>query len=99
MANTIYIDWKERIVITSASELEKLIEKHIEELESEITFDNWLDENYFASDVFDMDEEKKREVQDEYEERLRDEALFYVTEKLTPYEIPEHIKIDLENYY
>lgn len=99
MANTIYVNWKERIIITSASELEKLIEKHVEELKSEITFNSWLDDYYCASEVFDMDEGRKYETYEEYEGRLREEAISNIREQLIPYEIPEYVKIDLERYF
>ena len=99
MANVIYINWEERTIITSDSELEELIERRVEELKSEITFDIWLDEHYFISEVFGMDEEEKREVEDNYEGRLREEAISRIREELIPYIISEHTEIDLEHYF
>ena len=99
MANVIYINWEARTIITSDSELEELIERRVEELKSEITLDIWLDENYFISEVFYMDEEEKREVEDKYEGRLREEAISRIREELIPYEILEYVNTDLEHYF
>lgn len=99
MTNVICINWEKRIIITSDSELEELIEERVEELKSEITFDSWLDKNYFISEIFGMDEKEKREVEDEYERKLRKEAISCIQEELIPYKIPEHTKLELEYYF
>lgn len=99
MANVIYINWEARTIITSDSELEELIENRVEELKSEITLDLWLDGDYFISEVFYMDEEEKREVEDKYERRLREEAISRIREELIPYQILEGVETDLEHYF
>lgn len=99
MTNLIYINWEARTIITSDSELEELIENRVEELKSEITLDLWLDGDYFISEVFYMDEEEKREVEDKYEGRLREEAISRIREELIPYKILEGVETDLEHYF
>ena len=99
MTNLIYINWEARAIITSDSELEELIENRVEELKSEITLDLWLDGDYFISEVFYMDEEEKREVEDKYEGRLREEAISRIREELIPYKILEGVETDLEHYF
>ena len=46
-----------------------------------------------------MDEEEKREVEDKYEGRLREEAISRIREELIPYEILEYVNTDLEHYF
>lgn len=99
MTNLIYINWEARTIITSDSELEELIENRVEELKSEITLELWLDGDYFISEVFYMDEEEKREVEDKYEGRLREEAISRIREELIPYKILEGVETDLEHYF
>lgn len=99
MTNLIYINWEARTIITSDSELEELIENRVEELKSEITLDLWLDGDYFISEVFYMNEEEKREVEDKYEGRLREEAISRIREELIPYKILEGVETDLEHYF
>lgn len=100
MKRAIYINPENGLLITTSKELETLIENRVEELKSEITFDLWLDENYFISEVFDMDEEEKREVTDGYQLYLRAEALSRIKKELIPHKITlDEREIDLENYY
>lgn len=100
MKRGIYINPENGLLITTSKELETLIENRVEELKSEITFDLWLDENYFISEVFGMNEEEKREVTEGYQLYLREEALSRIKKELIPHTITlDEREIDLEHYF
>lgn len=100
MKKVIFINPENGLLITTSKGLEALIENRVEKLKSEITFDFWLDKNYFISEVFDMNEEEKREVTDGYQLYLRAEALSRIKKELIPHEVTLDGKdIDLKHYF
>lgn len=64
MKATIAIDWSSRVVYS--------IEEALDNIEVS-TFEDWLNENYESSEVWDLDEEKRRQILEDYEEYVNDE--------------------------
>lgn len=52
---TIYVDWREQTIYTE-SELDEAKSDRVEEMyEDEVAFNDWLDDNYYASQIFRRD--------------------------------------------
>ena len=64
MKAAIAIDWSSRVVYS--------IEEALDNIEVS-TFEDWLNDNYESSEVWDFDEEKRKQILNEYEEYVNDE--------------------------
>lgn len=99
MDKTIYIDWSTKRVVTTTRELEDLIESYAEDMKEDKTFAEYLDQNYFITEVFEMDEEQKHEVEKEYHELMRLEAIQILKRTLEPIEVSFGGEINVGQLY
>lgn len=64
MKATIAIDWSSRAVYS--------VEEALYNIEVS-TFEDWLNENYESSEVWDLNKEKRRQILEDYEGYVEDE--------------------------
>ena len=71
---TIYVDWREQTIYTE-SELDEAKSDRVEEMyEDEVVFNDWLDDNYCASQIFGRDyDELRSEWRDHCVDRVEEE--------------------------
>lgn len=75
---SIYINWDEHKVV-NAKGLEKKIDERVQDYRTQSSFEDYINEQYCASDILNMVEEDgfdetMRELQGEWETNIRDEA-------------------------
>lgn len=83
----VYANWNEREVI-SEKEYKEMIEKSAEEyVESYADFADWLNDNYHPDDIWEMSENDRNAVKEEYREVCHCSAEEEVNDYWKPYEI------------
>ena len=95
MHKIVYIDWDAKTVVTSNEELKSLIESYVEDMEQNKTFAEYLEQNYFITEVFEMGEEKRKQVKKEYDELIRLEVAQILERILEPVFVPFDEEINL----
>lgn len=84
MHKIIYVDWDTKSVITTNEELKDLIESYVEDMKQNKPFAEYLEQNYFTTEVFEMDEAKKKQVKKDYDELMRLEVAQILERTLEP---------------
>ena len=74
----VYVNWDEHQVI-SAKELKEKIDERVQDYRTQSNFEDFVDEKYYASEIFNMVEENgfdyvKSELQGEWEADIRADA-------------------------
>ena len=95
MHKIIYIDWNTKSVITTNEELKNLIESYVEDMEQNKTFAEYLNDKYFVTEVFEMNEAKKKQVKKDYDELIRLEVAQILERTLEPIFVPFDEEINL----
>ena len=87
MKVTVYVNWHTEEVI-SEKEYEEKIEKSAKDyVESEADFSDWLNDQYRADDIWEMSENGRNAVKEEYYEACQTWAEEEVNDYWKPYEI------------
>lgn len=95
MHKIIYVDWDTKSVITTNEELKDLIESYVEDMEQNKPFAEYLEQNYFITEVFEMNETKRKQVKKDYDELMRLEVAQILERTLEPVFIPFDEEINL----
>lgn len=68
----LFVDWDRQVILTS-DELDEYRDNRKDEIANEINFEDWLDRNYNASDVWDNADNINNDWDEYLEERIADE--------------------------
>lgn len=69
---TVYVDWDRHEILTT-DELDEYRDKRKDEIAEEVVFEEWLDRNYNASDVWDNADNINNDWDEYLEGRVADE--------------------------
>ena len=76
MTITIYVNW-ERNIILNKSQYRDFIDKKVDELvNSTSNFNEWLDRNYLACEIYSMSEASRNEIFPRWVEDCREEVIY-----------------------
>ena len=67
----LYVNWLEQEILTAEQYKERLDEQIEEEIRF-FSFSDWLEDNYTASEIFDMDDDEKKLAIEEFKEFVKD---------------------------
>ena len=87
MKVTVYANWHEGEVISEKEYKEKIEKSANEYVESHADFVDWLNDNYKADDIWEMSENDRIAVEEEYIEVCHCSAEEEVNEYWKPYEV------------
>lgn len=60
MKIALYVDWEEKKILT-ANQLEEMHQDYVNDIVSE-DFRDWINDNYYAAEIFVMDEDEKQNL-------------------------------------
>ena len=83
MTKTIWIDWNYRVVCQNEDELMA----DFEESDCYTDFTTWLNDNFTAEEVWNMDDDMRGQAEKDYQEHLREELADYANINFQSYEI------------
>ena len=83
MTKTIWIDWHYRVVCQNEDELWA----DFEESDCSTDFTTWLNVNFTAEEVWNMDDDMREKAEKDYQEYRREELADYVNTNFQSYEI------------
>lgn len=87
MKVTVYANWRKETII-SEKEYKEMIEETVKKyVESCSDFADWLNGDYYASDIWEMSESTKKAINEEYREACHTWAEDEVNDHWKPYEI------------
>ena len=70
----VYVNWREKKLCTG-KEIKNMIEEEVEQrFKDREEFGDWLDDNYYSTELFDMNEEQKATALKLYREYLQEEV-------------------------
>lgn len=70
----VFVNWHEKKLCTE-KEMKNMIEKEVERrFDDKEEFDEWLDDNYYSTELFNMKEEQKATVLKLYKEYLQEDV-------------------------
>lgn len=85
----VYVNWCDEDILTT-KQYEDLIEEKVKELETDKdAFEEWLDRNYSASDMWDEDNLNKEIIKDEWHNHCWDEVSYDLSHDYDEYDIDE----------
>ena len=70
----IYVEWERREIY---SDKQVLIEQMLED-ETLTSFENYLEEHYYIEEIFDLNEQEKKQIEKDYEDYLEREFETYL---------------------
>ncbi len=69
----LYVNWRKKEIITD-EEFKQRIEDEIENYFDDYDFNKWLNNNYSATEIWNMSTEESDEVDNEFEDWCKEEA-------------------------
>ncbi len=77
----VYVNWREQEILTKDEYEEHILRTSNNLFDDEDEFDEWLDDNYSASEILTMTDEEKEELKQKWNEvclsKIRDEYDYY----------------------
>jgi len=85
----VYVNWNDEEIL-STKQYEALVEEKVKELESDKdAFNEWLDRNYNASDLWDEDGTDHEIIKEEWRVHCWDEVTYDLSHDYDEYDIDE----------
>lgn len=70
----LYVDWDNGTILNEKQAEETAKNEYYASATSYDSFNEWLFENYSHAELFDMDEDEKKDIREEFMERMKEVA-------------------------